>query len=229
MSLSESTASVPSSFPRSVSPEIDDPVLGIVIPSESAKESIISSSHAEHLSAAIRCSESLTATLSPHLSLISCVDKIVALGPVSLSKCKVSWQSAGPFGSHPARLRCFLEKISYTDVEVVDDLLQGFPLIGDIPIDPAAPFKKVRSSSMNVEQLRAAGRLKVQALALKQLRKVGSEEFAAESAEVFEMTIADSLLNRMSAPIRRRKGFLKFATRRFAVRQMGRATSNFVV
>lgn len=40
-------------------------------------------------------------------------------------------RSAGPFGAHPALLRSLLSKIGYADISVVDDLLRGFPLVGD--------------------------------------------------------------------------------------------------
>ena len=77
---SSSSPVFPSSLPRSIFPETEDPVLSVVIPSDTAKEAVISSSHAEHLSAAIQSSELLAATLSPPLSLIRCVDRVVALG-----------------------------------------------------------------------------------------------------------------------------------------------------
>ncbi len=129
-------------------------------------------------------------------------------------------RSAGPFGAHPALLRSLLQEIGYSDVAVVDDLLRGFPLIGDIPIDPSAPARKVRTASHTEASLRAIGLAQVSAMASKQLHnKINSADFVKEAQEVFDTTVADSLLGRMSAPRRFRPGYLKFVTRRFAVYQ----------
>jgi hypothetical protein len=233
-----------SSSSRSVSPEREDPVLDVVIPGDSAKEPEVLASHFKHLSAATIASEALAATLSPPPSLVRCVDRIVALGPASLmelrgerlrelkaqsarlqeaSRLELSsapphvqgvLASAGPFGAHPALLRHYLQKIDYADVGVVDDLLRGFPLVGELPVDPSAVPRRVRIASINKESLRKLGASQVANLVAKQLRKVGED-----SAEVFALTVADALLNRMTSPKRYRPGFLKFATRRFAVRQ----------
>ena len=154
--------------------ERHDPVLNVVAPSDSASFETVSDAHFKHLYAAREKSEDIASSPTPPGSITRCVDRICALGLEGLqshrkhhlselrkmsialrsesdqllSSAPVHVQdvlrSAGPLGSHPALLRWCLNEIKHPDHDLVADLLLGFPLIGDLPIDPAATFKKIR-------------------------------------------------------------------------------------
>ncbi|CAE8620423.1 unnamed protein product [Polarella glacialis] len=75
-----SCSSTSTSSSRSASPERRDPVLDIIIPSDSASFETVSEAHQSHLKTAKGRSEDIAAPATPGKSIVRCVDRISALG-----------------------------------------------------------------------------------------------------------------------------------------------------
>ncbi|CAE8619818.1 unnamed protein product [Polarella glacialis] len=245
-----SCSSTSTSSSRSASPERRDPVLDIIIPSDSASFETVSEAHQSHLKTAKGRSEDIAAPATPGKSIVRCVDRISALGIEGLvthrrqhlhdlRRMSIELRpesdlllsaapehvrnvlgSAGILGSHPALLKWCLEKIQHPDLDLVEDLLRGFPLIGELPIDPRAIFKKVRQPIFSRGSLWEAGSRQRDRLVRRHCKiTTQSAEDALADIEMLAMTMLDAKLKRMSQPRRFDKTRDHFLTRRFAVRQ----------
>ena len=151
-----------------------DPVLGVTIPTSATSPAVTTDFQLEHLAQAQLQFHKVTAPQSAATRVNACLQKISTLGPGAtltarqqflrelraqavllkpesermLQSCPAHVRQvlhqAGPLGAHPALLRWCLVRINYSDIAVIDDLLRGFPLVGEITVHPEAPAKTVR-------------------------------------------------------------------------------------
>ena len=101
-------------------------------------------------------------------------------------------KAASPSGPHTALLRWCLQSINYDDMAVVDCLLEGFPLVGDIPVAVSAEAKVVRQASHGSEGLVKAGRQKRDLLAHRQagsLLAVTRRKFLRSIAKLWKKSL----------------------------------------
>ena len=221
-----------------------DPVLSVPVPSKTASETVVMEGHRSHVERSFEQFSQVTAGPAPPVSLRSCLQQVAGMSSEELRSLRQSrWksfkaksvelrsesdrllaeapshvqrvlQAAGPFGGHPALLRWSLSQIDWKDKSLVDDLLAGFPLVGDIPIGPESNPKTVRVAELSRDQLRRRGRQQVASLVSKAEAKPWSEE----AAQVWESTLQEVTMGRMSEP-RPITPSDSFVTRRFAVVQ----------
>ena len=203
------------------------------------------SGHEEHVRQAWSQFEKVTAGPAPPLSVRSCLRQICSMSAAQLRNVRQGrlevfrqqaqllraesdellarapphvqsvLRAAGPLGSHPALLRWSLQQIGWSDSQLVEDLLRGFPLVGDIPVGPESTEKRVRSASLGFDELSQAGLAQVDTL----LAKARAKEWSDESAQVWEATVQDVDVGRMSRPVAAESVPGTFVTRRFAVVQ----------
>ena len=184
-------------------------------------------------------------------SLQRCIDRVAALGPKGvlahqkdalrmlrsraaalkplnhdlMSKCHPDVASvlraASPGGLHVALIRRYLDLIDFCDKDLGDDLLNGFPFVGDIPVFPGAPLANVREPSISVEDLAKVEAPRIsQELVRQQARPPVGSQALEDEAEIYSQTLMDVHLGRMSPllPLSDAAASPPF-TRRFAVRQ----------
>ncbi|CAE8635670.1 unnamed protein product [Polarella glacialis] len=219
-----SCPSTSTSSSRSASPERRDPVLDVIIPPDSASFEAVSEAHQSHLKMAKGRSEDIAAPTTPDKSIVRCVDRISALGIeglithrrrhlYDLRRMSIELRpesdlllsaapehvrnvlgSAGVLGSHPALLKWCLEEIQRPDLDLVEDLLRGFPLHRRTSHRPEGHFQEGSSTDL-------------------------LETDAIADTEMLAMTVIDAKLKRMSQPRLFDKTRDRFLTRRFVVRQ----------
>ena len=161
-------------------PEILDPVLSVPIPPKSASSAEIAQAHRAHLLAAGHTFQSLTAPPPPPDEVVRCIERIASAGPTVtlrkrrafLSDLKAMAISLRPESdrllasspahvpavnprAHPALLQWCLDRLPSSDQTLVQHVVDGFPLVGHIPIDPRARAKEVRKMKISPSELRS--------------------------------------------------------------------------
>ena len=225
-----------------------DPVLSVPIPTSSSKP-VLFAAHALHLQAACQASDVLTASPPAPARLTRCAQRLAARGSAathvfrqaallqfedaasSLMEASASLVAAAePHVQavlkasssslpHPALLRHCLEAIHYHDVSVVDDLLAGFPLVGDIPADSSAESKQVRSIKLDQASLEAQGPSRFSRMVDRQRRSF-SKASKDDLQAVFDQTLSEIALGRMSPLVPLSESPTSLVTRRFPVEQV---------
>jgi hypothetical protein len=110
--------------------------------------------------------------------------------------CQAVFKSASPFGAHPALLQHYLDVINWPEKDLVHDLVNGFPFVGDVPVNPEAVYKPVRRASISEENLVSLGNRRFRSLCARQRRRRPDSSLELD-AEVFKQTIAEWQLGRM--------------------------------
>ena len=127
-------------------------------------------------------------------------------------------ESAGPSGAHLHFLRLLLEESSYEQREaIMHDITHGFPLIGDIPVEASAKPKEVQQATNSPSDLKR-GHQEWDALINKHIKfsRLSGIEVASE---IWEQTIAEQKLGRITEFIEYWNTDDILPTRRFGVEQ----------
>lgn len=122
--------------------------------------------------------------------------------------------AAGRSGPNLGLLEWCLEQRGWSDKDLIFHLQQGFPLIGDLPVDSEAPRADVRQASLTRSQLESHG----VAAWPRQLRR--HSRAGALDAEIWSQTLEEAALGRMTSPQPAFDSSPKVVTRRFGVRQI---------
>ena len=128
--------------------------------------------------------------------------------------------AAGPRGPNLGLVEIVLKELEWHDAGLLQDLIHGFPLIGDIPVDSEAPPSCRRTPLHDREALRALGTSGLQEQLRRQSRPLSGESLE-DAAELWAQTLAEVRLGRMSPPqpVELASPSAQVFTRRFAVRQ----------
>ena len=221
-----------------------DPVLSVPIPPSSQRD--VSDAHRSHLSEAHRQFPVITApppapqpvrktaqhlaSLTPQAALQlrssnmallrkkaqelrSLSDSMLLAAPAHVRSVL---GSAGSMGAHPALLAWCLEQINWHDKDLIHDLLHGFPLLGDIPVDSRCPHRKVRTATLSPDDL-AASAPDISASAQ---QRHAARPLTELDLEILRQTHAEVSLGRMSKPQRLDVADPRLLTRRFGVAQL---------
>ena len=98
--------------------------------------------------------------------------------------------------------------------ELINHLTQGFPLVGDIPVDSEAQPRKVREKIYRRDQLLRLGKSRWD-----QTLKRHSGQPGEDDDDLWKQTEAEASLGRMTKPIPVAEASPRLIARRFAVRQ----------
>ena len=218
-----------------------DPVLSVTIPASTCKD--VEAPHLEHLRQARLQFHRVTAKPAAPQSLRHVAHRMAGLGPSGvkaerdsafqsflsqaslLRSQSTAWlasaplhvrqvlNAASPKGGHPALLHWCLQQIKWHDADLITDLLDGFPLVGHIPVDSSARLKTVRSPKLTVDELLD----KVESLRSRALERHGLHADPETDGTIFTLTTDEVDLKRMSTP--RPPHGRQLLTRRFGVWQ----------
>ena len=107
-------------------------------------------------------------------------------------------QSAGPSGAHLHFLRLLLEESSYDQREaIMHDIMHGFPLIGNIPVEASAKPKEVQAATNHPSDLKT-GDLEWASLIKKHI-KFSRASGIDVSSEIWEQTLEEQELESLQA------------------------------
>ena len=218
------------------------------IPSSSSRE-VIREAHSAHLRAAHEAAPLIVAPPRAPKALEQCAQRMAARGSAATSELRdkafarflVDSDSlrsesqallgkapshvrsvlgaASPLGPHPALLRSCLESSNYHDMAVVSDLLEGFPLVGEIPVDPLVESKTVRSITLDQKLLEELGPRRFSHMIRRQ-RSSFTKASMSDLQEVFDQTLGEVELGRMSPLLPLSESPHSLITRRFPVEQV---------
>ena len=223
-------------------PEVLDPVLSVPVPQGRVPESVLAAAHQAHLSSATSAFDVLTAPPPPPDEVVRCVERMVSAGPAAtlakrrsfLSALKAASSRLAPVSerllsaapahvravnprSHPALLQWCLDQCPSCDPTLLDHLINGFPLVGDIPIDPRARAKVVRRMLLTPQELRS----QASHIAGRSIFKHSSQPPSEHDVEVMRQTVAEARAHRMLMPCIIEGTSLSYLlTRRFPVEQL---------
>ena len=206
------------------------------------------SCHLRHLQAAQSAAPSLLSPPLPPPRLVRCLDRIASMSPSELSSlrssrlqhlratsnllaaksaallstslphCQQVLRAAGS-GPNLGLISYLIDKLEWHDSRLLSDLMNGFPLVGDLPIDLDAPPGVRRSATLSESELWDRGSAAAASQRLRHSRALDpGSEAAADSAELWRQTLAEVSLGRMER-VPDSASWLGPVTRRFAVRQ----------
>ena len=125
--------------------------------------------------------------------------------------------ASGPGGAHVALLRELLREIGFQDGDaLIQDLLRGFPLVGDIPISSSAREELVRDFEVDAADASVAARSAEHRFSTGQ----GGTAPGSDQQEIFRQTTEEVKVGRMSGLRDPTFGGPSPQTRRFGVEQM---------
>ena len=127
--------------------------------------------------------------------------------------------AASDSGVHVSLLRAILTSMQWPDMDVVDCLLTGFPLVGDMPVGlgPEAPTTRVRSAVLTDRDLR----LRAPSFSPSVVARHLHFKDDAGDSEILRQTIDEVLRLRMTPLEPLHESHLNYVlTRRFAVSQL---------
>ena len=221
-----------------------DPVLSVPIPPPHQRD--VTEAHQSHLSEAHRQFSRITAPSPSPPSVRKTAHRLASLRPPDASSLRSAnmdllraksaelretsdvmlaeapahvrsvLNSAGSLGSHPALLAWCLEQIGWHDKDLLRDLLRGFPLLGDIPVDSRCPHKHVRRATLSQEDLATAA----PDISMSAQQRHSARPFTELDLEILRQTHAEAALGRMSKPQRLDALDHRLLTRRFGVSQL---------
>ena len=122
-------------------------------------------------------------------------------------------RAASPQGIHTSLIKHLCAEHGWADEQLHSDLLNGFPLIGDIPTAPGLAQTPVRRAQVSVNEVRE---IQVRAFSAKVLR-VEQEKF---SQTMWDQLLADVHLHRISSPVPASEVQARLLSRRFLVQQV---------
>ena len=130
-------------------------------------------------------------------------------------------RQAGSKGQHLAFLRSILDHYKYDQTdEIVHSLIEGFPLIGEIPVERSASEKVICEPTITPDQLETEAQ-EITTTAEKSLVTESSRpDQIAVLREIYDQTINDVKLDRIGRPSRIKKYSRTPATRRFGIEQI---------
>ena len=132
-------------------------------------------------------------------------------------------RAASPSGVHLALLDWACCRADIVDgPALISDLRRGFPLVGDVPVDPLATAKRVKAASLTPSEVLQRAPALAASLAARAARSTRHPEFGeGDSAEIWEATLVEVRAGRISAPApwARARHDLPIC-RRFGVRQL---------
>ena len=225
-----------------------DPVLGIAIPLSASRASKASAQMA-HSAAALAASESLAQLSLAPASLEATAHRAACLGPERLIRFRrqamaslriraldhltpnqVLVSTAPPHvqrvlrstsggGMNVSLISAILDDIGWLDNELSRDLLHGFPLIGDVPVNPQAPLAAVRKPAISVPQLLAEAPVFSHRLLDRQRQAGHRHDASSMDSTIWTQTIEEVDLGRMSTPVPVSGPLLGPVTRRSGVAQ----------
>ena len=106
--------------------------------------------------------------------------------------------AAGDSGAHPAFFQQMLMESGYNQVGVVRDLLEGFPLIGQIPVESSARRVDVAVATISVQELQSmAPNLTAKAIARQRAQASDPSNFEVQE-EILRQTVEEIKLGRIS-------------------------------
>ena len=244
-SESSSTSSSGSLDPSSALPSVLlDPVLSVPIPPPHQRD--VEEAHRAHLLEAQRQFSQITAPPSSPPSVRKTAHHLASLKPPDAISLRASnmallreksrelrsasdamlasapahvqavLSSAGSMGSHIALLQWCLKEIGWHDDSLIHDLLNGFPLLGEVPVDSRCPHRHVRKATMSQSDL-AASAPDISASAQ---QRHASRPLTELDLEILRQTHAEARLGRMSKPQRISSSEHRLLTRRFGVSQL---------
>ena len=128
--------------------------------------------------------------------------------------------AASPGGLRVSLIERYMRHIDHPDTDLPRDLREGFPLVGDIPVSPAAPPAPVRSAKLSLSSLLQEATSLAPRLVEQHSAPPRDSASRAAEREVFSQTQADVSLGRMG-PLRPlgSSGTGPPYTRRFGVTQ----------
>ena len=220
-----------------------DPVLSVPVPS---READVPAAHFAHLHRAQQVAPSLLAPPPALPSLTATARRMASLGPQRLLEHRDAayrrfvakaeelraesasllrgasadvlrvLRAASPLGPHPALLQWCLSEVGWHDTSLIQDILRGFPLVGVIPIDASCPSKVVRRSRLHPDELRR----RAPSLRRRALAKHSGPSDADLDRVIFDQTVEEIRLQRMTAFVPASADRATLLTRRFGVLQL---------
>ena len=107
-------------------------------------------------------------------------------------------RATSPSGAHPALLQDLLQEFRWHDLDFVQDLLRGFPLVGNVPVDTHAPEAPVRGATLTSRQLLAHAPTLAPYLLARHARASGGPEAHQVDCSIFQQTLEEIALGRMA-------------------------------
>ena len=124
-------------------------------------------------------------------------------------------------GLSPALIRSYLEESSWEDHDLVKHLVEGFPLVGDLPVVPSAPEARVRDRLESPHSLLCrAGCLRRSLIRQQSGHSPGPHQVEVDR-EIFSQTVGEIAKGRMSPLMEVEDDEVSYlpVTRRFGVHQ----------
>ncbi|MCP3913923.1 MAG: hypothetical protein GY711_00025, partial [bacterium] len=130
--------------------------------------------------------------------------------------------AASPSGLQVGFVEALVSSLGWSDVRLVEHLVNGFPLVGPIPVAHGATSIVVRSATQSPASLRRVGCALGRRLVNKQRRVSLQALDPAGEVEIWQQTIDDVARGRMAPLVEVDAGFafVVSPSRRFAVRQV---------